>query len=124
MVEQGSLRYKRLKKILLDRKRKMWNDLRDEIFRKLGKEYNTQFDNPHDIEELALIDLIEDTGLAIADIRRKELTEMDEALRKLEDGTYGICNECGEDIDEGRLKVMPFTTLCVKCQAKAEGKGL
>ena len=121
MSGPDSLRYKKLKKLLLDRKRKMWNDLRDEFFRKLGKEYNTQYDNPHDIEELALIDLIEDTGLAVADIRRRELTQMDEAIKKLEDGTYGVCEVCGEDIDEERLKVMPFTTVCVKCKAKEEG---
>lgn len=121
MSDPGSLRYKKLKKILLDRKRKMWNDLRDEFFRKLGKEYNTQFDNPHDIEELALIDLIEDTGLAVADIRRAEFTQMDEALKKLDDGTYGVCEGCGEDIDEERLKVMPFSTYCVRCKSEEEG---
>ena len=44
-------RTRSLKKLLLDRKRKMWNDLRDELFRKLGKEYNEQFDIPQGIEE-------------------------------------------------------------------------
>ncbi len=118
----NDLRHKRLKKALLDRKRKMWNDLRDEFFRKLGKEYNTQFDNPHDVEELALIDIIEDTGIALADIRREELEKMDTALRQLEDGTYGVCEVCGEEIDEERLKVMSFATTCVKCQKKGESK--
>ncbi len=121
MTDPRSLRYKRLKKMLIDRKRRMWNELREELFRKLGKEYNTQFDNPHDIEELALIDLIEDTGLAIADIRRRELEQMDEAIKKLDDGTYGVCEVCGEEIDEERLRVLPFTTVCVNCKAKEEG---
>lgn len=113
-------RHKRLKKILLDRKRKMWIELRDELFRKLGREYNAQFDNPHDIEEMALMDIIEDTGIAVADIRRQELEKMDEVLRKLEDGTYGVCEECGKDIEEERLKVMPFATVCVKCKSDKE----
>ncbi|MFQ5442797.1 MAG: TraR/DksA family transcriptional regulator [Thermodesulfobacteriota bacterium] len=121
MSERDSIRYKHLRKLLLDRKRKMWGDLRDELFRKLGKEYNAQFDNPHDVEELALIDFIEETGLSIADIRRRELEQMDGALGKLEDGTYGECASCGEDIDEERLKVVPFATLCVKCKEKEEG---
>lgn len=115
-----SQRLNRLKKMLLDRKRKMWSDLRDDLFRKLGKEYNAQFENPHDIEELALLDIIEDTGIAVADIRRQELEAMDEALKRLEDGTYGACTECGEDIDEERLKVMPFAAACVKCQKGQE----
>lgn len=120
MAVNDSIRLKRLKKALLDRKKKMWSDLRDELFRKLGKEYNTQFDNPRDIEEMALIDVIEDTGLAIADVRREELEKMDESLRKIEDGTYGVCEGCAEEIDEERLKVMPFATYCVKCKSDTE----
>lgn len=111
-----TVRQKRLKKILLDRKRKMWNELRDEFFRKLGREYNTQFDNPHDIEELALIDIIEDTGIALAGIRRDELINIDAALEKIDDGTYGTCGECAEEIEEERLKLMPFATVCARCK--------
>lgn len=113
-------RFNRLRKLLVDRKRRMWSDLRDEFFRKLGKEYNTQFDNPHDIEELALIDMIEDMGVAVADIHRQELVAIDEAIKKLEDGTYGVCSACAEDIDEERLKVVPFATHCVNCKSKTE----
>jgi len=120
MAGKDSVRENRLKKILLDKKRKMWTELRDELFRKLGKEYNAQFDNPRDIEEMALIDIIEDTGIAVADIRREELEKMDEALRKLDEGTYGVCSECGGEIEEERLKVMPFATVCVKCKSDKE----
>jgi len=122
MTVTKKTRQERLKKILVDKKRKMWNDLREEIFNKLGREYNKQFDNPQDLEEQSLVDMIEDVGLAIADIRREELTEMDEAIRKLEDGTYGICEDCSTEIDEARLKVVPLTPCCVTCQAKKEGK--
>jgi len=122
MTANKKTRQEKLKKALMDKKRKMWNELRNEIFNKLGSEYSRQFDNPQDTEDQALIDLIEDTGLAIADMRREELTEMDEAIRKLEDGTYGICGECGIEIDEARLKVVPLTPCCVTCQAKKEGK--
>ncbi len=55
MSEIGAQRRNRLKRQLLDRKKKMWIELRDEFFRKLGREYNAQFDNPHDMEDLALI---------------------------------------------------------------------
>jgi DnaK suppressor protein len=120
MVDKKSLRYERLKKILLDNKRKMWIDLRQEYFETLGKEYRDQFDNPQDMEDLSLIDLIEDTGLAVADIRRGELTQMDEALDRLEDGTYGLCADCGQEIDGQRLKVMPFAVYCVSCQREKE----
>lgn len=120
MSENNSARQKKLKRYLLDRKMKMWNDLRDEFFRKLGNEYNSQFDNPHDIEELSLIDLLEDMGIAVADHRRADLEQMDAALRKIDDGTYGTCEECGEEIDEGRLKAVPYAEYCVKCKSGME----
>jgi DnaK suppressor protein len=120
MSDKKSRRYEGLKKILLDKKRKMWIELREEYFGKLGKEYSAQFDNPQDMEDLSLIDLIEDTGLEVAHIRRRELTEMDEALTRLEEGTYGHCAGCGQEIDEQRLKVMPIAAFCIACQRKKE----
>lgn len=120
MAGKNPSRYGKLKEILLTRKRKMWAELREEYFGKLGKEHSAQFDNPQDLEDLSLIDLIEDTGLAVAHIRRGELTEMDEALDRLEDGVYGLCAECGREIDEERLKVKPFAVFCVSCKKKKE----
>lgn len=44
-----------------------------------------------------------------------EIREIDQALRRLEDGTYGECAECGEPISEQRLKALPFARLCIDC---------
>jgi len=43
-----------------------------------------------------------------------------EALMRIEDGTYGICEECGEEISLSRLKARPVTRLCITCKAKQE----
>lgn len=110
----------RLKKVLVERKRKMWNELRDDVFRKLGNEYNTQFDIPNDLEDLSVIDFIEDLGLSVSDIRKEELLRIDEALRKLDQGTYGICEKCGAGIDEERLRVEASAMHCLKCQSDLE----
>ena len=45
------------------------------------------------------------------------------ALEDIKAGRYGICRECGEAIAKARLKVMPFATRCVACQARLEGLG-
>ena len=113
-------RQERLKGILLERKRTLWNELRNELFQTLGKEYNAQFDRGMDPGDQSLIDLIEDTGLKVTDIRREELTRMEEAERKLTEGTYGICEECGGVIPEERLAVVPFAPCCVDCQERRE----
>ncbi len=112
--------YDRLKVILLGKKREMWSSLRDEIFRELGEEYNDQYDTPQDIEDRAFMDLVEHIGLKLADIRCQELTSMDEAILRLDEGTYGTCTGCGAEIEEERLEVMPFALYCVKCQQHKE----
>jgi DnaK suppressor protein len=49
-----------------------------------------------------------------------ELKDIDDALRRLDDGTYGICEECGKRIDEARLEAMPWARYCVVDQARVE----
>ena len=110
-----------LREVLLEKKREVWNELRNELFRKTGEELHSQFDLALDPGDQGLIDLLEDTGLSVADIRRQELTAMDEAVGRLEQGTYGICEECGREIPEERLRVIPFARYCVKDQEKLEG---
>jgi len=58
--------------------------------------------------------------LRIRDRERKLIGKITEALARIDDGTFGICEECGEDISEERLKARPMTTLCIDCKTKAE----
>lgn len=61
-----------------------------------------------------------DLGLMLSERDQRKLTEIDDALRRIEEGTYGICEECGSEIGSGRLKVMPFARVCVDCKGKIE----
>jgi DnaK suppressor protein len=58
--------------------------------------------------------------LRIRDRERKLILKIKEALVKIEEGTFGICEECGEEISVDRLKARPVTTLCIACKTKAE----
>jgi len=58
--------------------------------------------------------------LRIRDRERKLIGKIKEALARIDDGTFGICEECGDDISEERLKARPMTTLCIDCKTKAE----
>lgn len=51
----------------------------------------------------------------------RSLTDIERALTKLEAGTYGLCDECGEAIPEVRLEAMPATAMCVVCSAVKRG---
>jgi DnaK suppressor protein len=58
--------------------------------------------------------------LRIRDRERKLLTKIDEALDRIGDGSFGLCEECGETIGVERLKARPVTTLCIECKAAQE----
>ncbi len=58
--------------------------------------------------------------LRIRDRERKLILKIKEALARIEDGTFGYCEECGQEISEERLKARPVTTLCIACKTKAE----
>lgn len=58
--------------------------------------------------------------LRIRDRERKLMNKVKEALERLDNGEFGICEECGEEISEARLKARPVTTLCIDCKMEAE----
>ena len=60
--------------------------------------------------------------LRIRDRERKLILKIDEALERIEDGTFGICELCGDDISEERLQARPVTTLCIDCKTDSEEK--
>lgn len=111
------------RELLAEQKRKLWAELREELSASAGEELHTQYDIPQDPGEMSLLDVLADTGLAIADNRRAQLTNLEEAMRRLEMGTYGICEGCGVRIGIERLKLVPFTPFCVDCQKDREGPG-
>lgn len=58
--------------------------------------------------------------LRIRDRERKLIAKIREAIERIEDGTYGICEICGGDISEKRLRARPVTTMCVACKSRME----
>jgi len=61
-------------------------------------------------------------SLSLVSSERKILFELGTALKKIEDGSYGICEDCQSPIARSRLKAIPYARLCVKCQEKREKK--
>ena len=58
--------------------------------------------------------------LRIRDRERTLIFKIHEALTRIEEGTFGICEECGEEIGIERLKARPVTTLCIECKSSQE----
>jgi DnaK suppressor protein len=58
--------------------------------------------------------------LRVKDRERKLISKIKEALKRIEDGTYGVCELCGEDISVKRLEARPVTTCCIECKKEEE----
>ncbi len=58
--------------------------------------------------------------LNLSEQERSQLSRVEEAIQKLADGRYGVCDECGERIPVKRLKIVPFAKFCVTCKSKME----
>jgi len=73
-------------------------------------------------EEEATETLELEKRLALETRLRDLLTEMEHALRKFDSGTYGLCDNCGQQIDPARLEALPEVNLCLSCKAQEEKK--
>jgi len=60
--------------------------------------------------------------LRIRDRERKLINKIKDALDRIDNGEFGLCEECGDEISEARLKVRQVTTLCINCKMEAEQK--
>lgn len=59
---------------------------------------------------------------ALSAIELEQIAEIDAALLRIDDGTYGICVDCAEPITPGRLEILPYATRCVSCQAQRKAQ--
>ncbi len=73
-----------------------------------------------DTYDLASEERDREINFILSDRERTKIKEIDEAIERLDENTYGICESCGLEITEERLKAMPFTRLCRDCQQDQE----
>jgi DnaK suppressor protein len=77
-------------------------------------------DGVEDAGEMSEFDLNRSTALTLGSRQSQLIAEIDEALGRIEDGTYGQCSRCGKPLDEERLKAVPTAKYDVECQAVIE----
>ena len=70
--------------------------------------------------ESSEVDIQEDIEFALIQMKSETLNKINEALRRLDEGTYGNCFECGEEIAEARLRALPFAVRCKDCEEARE----
>ncbi len=96
---------------------------KQEILDDVGKtltEMTDQTTNIPDPNDRATVESGRSFELRIRDRERKLLSKIDEALMRIDEGTFGECEGCGEDIGLKRLEARPVTTLCIDCKTAQE----
>ncbi len=108
-------RYLLLKGILEDRRRDILENLRS-----LRDSIPDDTKEVRDPEEQSVDDFVQEVDLALMQMKSDTLKKIDLALRRLDEGSYGRCQECDAEISPARLRALPFAGLCRNCQEEAE----
>jgi DnaK suppressor protein len=106
----------RLHKSLLARR----NDLRRKLSNELDNLRNFNSNATGDSADVAFESGSDEMASHLAEIDARELSQIDRALTRLKQGTYGLCEACQGKIPIGRLNALPYTTLCIECQREME----
>jgi DnaK suppressor protein len=107
----------KFKKLLLEEKEKVMNNSRKNL-----DEIKVDVDDLPDETDLAAAELNQAVIFKLRDRERLMLSKIDHALSKIDEGSFGVCEDCEEPIEEKRLEARPISTLCITCKERQEHK--
>lgn len=121
-MEKGGAqeRYKELRQVLLEIRDGILNKIANEMGARSAEDPRMSTIATMDIGDLSQMDLDGDIDYTILNMHVERLRNIERALDRVEEGTYGYCEDCGRMLPVERLKILPFTQYCVRCQEKRE----
>jgi DnaK suppressor protein len=120
MANYTDARLESLKDKLLDRQRVLTEEIRDKRKSAAAEGNEDAMGVVGDAGDESVMREITDLGLQEAGRDMEELRDIDAALRRMDDGSYGVCEHCGGEIDFRRLEAQPTATRCLACQTQYE----
>ena len=120
-AEMPKTRYSDLKQMLDDRRREIQAEVQGKMrgVREEGS-WGGKLNEVLDAVESAEADIQEELEFALVQMKSETLNKVNDALVRLEQGTYGNCFDCGEEIAEKRLRALPFAVRCKDCEEARE----
>ena len=118
-VLDKSARYDELKTMLDERRRDILQEVQGRI-RGVRAEGADRPAREHGPGETSEVDIQEDIEFALIQMKAETLNKINEALARLDEGRYGLCFECGDEIAEARLRALPFAVRCKDCEEERE----
>src|SRR6202522_4660545 len=113
-----------MNKVQLKKFKTLLNEKRDEIVKKakqtLEEDMSLDANDLPDEMDLASSEYLQSFTFRLRGREKSFLDKIEKALRKIDEGTFGICEECGEEIQVKRLGARPETTLCIRCKEDQE----
>jgi DnaK suppressor protein len=113
-------RYEELRHILEDRRREMLAEVKTKIRDVRTEGATTMSHGVLDAGETSEADIQDDIEFALIQMKAETLNKIQEALARLEEGSYGYCFECGQEIAQQRLRALPFAVRCKDCEEARE----
>ena len=109
-----------LKRILEARRKEIEDDLNARVRRGRYTAASTEVGDVGDMADSAEGDLQDELAFALMQMKAETLERTNDALRRLDDGTFGVCASCGDEISEARLRALPFAVRCTECEERRE----
>jgi len=113
-------RYVELKRMLEERQKEVLNEVQERIRDARSESASGKLNEVFDTGESSEADIQEDIEFALIQMKAETLNKIAEALSRLEEGAYGYCFDCGEEISPKRLRALPFAVRCKDCEEARE----
>jgi DnaK suppressor protein len=113
-------RYDELKRMLDERRNEIVSQVHEKIRDVRTEGTHGKMSEVFDTGESSEADIQEDIEFALIQMKSETLSKINEALSRLEEGAYGYCYECGEEIAKQRLRALPFAVRCKDCEEARE----
>ena len=113
-------RHELLKKILLKKRNEVVQGLEAQMGRRLTREAGQKIDSAMDTADMSSQDTDQGIDSSLLEMKYEQYKDIADAFRKLQNKTFGLCEECGEEIDIKRLQVNPLARYCIACKTKKE----
>jgi len=123
-TKASSGRYAELKTLLEDRRREIMSQVHEKIKGVRTESGGRKMSEVYDAGESSDSDIQEDIEFALIQMKTETLRKINEALARLEEGAYGNCFECGDEIAPQRLRALPFAVRCKDCEQARENDQL
>ena len=109
-----------LKKLLLKKRNEVVAGLETQMGRKLIRETGQKIDSAMDSADQSALDMDQGIDYSLLEMKYEQYKDIADAFRKLQNNSYGLCEECGQEIDIKRLQVNPLARFCIACKQKKE----